>query len=149
MVRPRLRRRVQGEFGATYFKPAGVPARDLEVVNITFDELEAIRLTDLEGLYQADAAEQMNVSRQTLGNIVNSAHKKIAEALIKGMAIKVEGGTVEYMHNLYYCPACESTFPASDNEDSCPDCQSNKIEPADLPGSPGPRRRHRFKGEKT
>jgi len=134
MVRPRLRRRVAGEFGATFFKPAGIPVRELETVNLTFDELEAIRLTDLEGLYQADAAEQMNVSRQTLGNIVNSAHKKIAEALIKGMAIKIEGGTVEYMHNLYYCPACESTFQSDDSEESCPDCNSDKIEPAEVPG---------------
>ncbi|PKL49281.1 MAG: hypothetical protein CVV42_07060 [Candidatus Riflebacteria bacterium HGW-Riflebacteria-2] len=148
MVRPRLRRRVHGEFGATYFKPAGIPVRELETVCLTFDEIEAIRLTDLEGLYQADAAEQMNVSRQTLGNIVNSAHKKLAEALIKGMAIKIEGGTIEYMHNLYYCPACESTFPADENEANCPDCKSDKIEPAELPGSPGPRRRRRLQGEK-
>jgi len=140
MVRPRLRRRVHGEFGATYFKPAGIPVRELETVSLTFDELEAVRLTDFEELYQADAAEKMNVSRQTLGNIVKSAHKKIAEALIKGMAIKIEGGTVEYMKNLYYCPACESTFPADESEENCPDCNSEKIEPVDLPGINKPRK---------
>lgn len=143
MVRPRLRRRVQGEFGATFFKPAGIPVRGLETINLTFDELEAIRLTDLEGLYQADAAEQMNVSRQTLGNIVNSAHKKIAEALIKGRAIKIEGGTVEYMQNLYYCPVCKTTFPANDDEESCPDCKSDQIEPVEKPGNRRQRRGRR------
>ena len=131
MVRPRLQRRVSGEFNATYFKPAGIPVRELETVSLTFDELEAVRLTDLEELYQADAAAQMKVSRQTLGNIVKAAHKKIAEALIKGKAIKIEGGTVEYMRKLYYCPACESTFQTEPDKDNCPSCKSDKIEPAD------------------
>ncbi len=133
MVRPRLQRRVSGEFSTTYFKPAGIPVRDLETVSLTFDELEAVRLTDLEELYQADAAAKMNISRQTLGNIVASAHKKIAEALIKGKAIKIEGGTVEYMHNLYYCPACENTFQKNENKENCPSCHSGKIEPAEKP----------------
>ncbi len=133
MVRPRLHRRVSGEFNATYFKPAGIPVRDLDTVNLTFDELEAVRLTDLEDLYQADAAVKMNISRQTLGNIVKSAHKKIAEALIKGKAIKIEGGTIEYMRKLYYCPSCESTFQGEENKENCPSCQSEKIEPAEKP----------------
>lgn len=131
MVRPRLQRRVSGEFSATWFKPAGIPVRELETVCLTFDELEAVRLTDLEELYQADAALKMNVSRQTLGNIVKSAHKKIAEALIKGKAIKIEGGTVEYMRKLYYCPDCENTFPAEKEDDSCPDCQKPGVRKED------------------
>ena len=134
MVRPRLNRRVSGEFNTTYFKPAGIPVRELETVCLTFDELEAVRLTDLEELYQADAAAKMNISRQTLGNIVTSAHKKIAEALIKGKAIRIEGGTVEYMHKLYYCPACESTFAGKKNSENCPACNCDKVEPADQPG---------------
>ena len=128
MVRPRLQRRVSGEFNATFFKPAGIPVRNLETINLTFDELEAVRLTDLEELYQADAAEKMNVSRQTLGNIIKSAHKKIAEALIMGKAIKIEGGTVEHMRKLYYCPACESTFPADNTKKNCPDCNNTHVQ---------------------
>ncbi len=127
MVRPRLQRRVSGEFNATYFKPAGVPVRDLETVGLTFDELEAIRLTDLEGMYQADAAARMNISRQTLGNIVAAAHRKIAEALIKGKAIKIEGGTIEYMRRLY-CPQCESSFPSDAGHANCPECNKPGIE---------------------
>jgi predicted DNA-binding protein (UPF0251 family) len=78
-----------------YYKPRGVPLAVLEQVTLTVDELEALRLTDLEGLYQADAAEKMNVSRQTLGRILESAHKKVADALVNGKALLIEGGTVE------------------------------------------------------
>ena len=67
----------------------------LEEVNLTLDELEAIRLADLTELYQEDAAKKMNISRQTFGNIINSAHKKIADALLNAKALKIEGGVVE------------------------------------------------------
>jgi len=67
----------------------------LEEVNLTLDELEAIRLADLTELYQEDAAKKMNISRQTFGNIINSAHKKIADALLNAKALKIGGGTVE------------------------------------------------------
>jgi len=59
------------------------------------DELEAVRLADLEKLYQEEAARKMSVSRQTFGNIIQSAHKKIADALLKGKALKIEGGFVK------------------------------------------------------
>jgi len=67
----------------------------LEEVILALDELEAVRLADLEGLYQEDAARKMNVSRQTFGNIVNSAHKKIADVLLNAKALKIEGGAVK------------------------------------------------------
>jgi predicted DNA-binding protein (UPF0251 family) len=80
---------------ANYYKPRGVPLSVLEEVTLTVDEFEAIRLTDLEGLYQADAAEKMNISRQTLGRILESAHKKIADALVNGKALLIKGGPIE------------------------------------------------------
>ena len=67
----------------------------LEHVNLTFDEIEAIRLADFEGLYQEAAAQQMNVSRQTFGRIIESAHKKIADALVHGKALSIDGGKIE------------------------------------------------------
>ncbi len=79
----------------SYYKPRGIPLSALEEVVLTVDEFEAIRLTDLEGLYQADAAEKMSVSRQTLGRILESAHKKIADALVHGKALRIEGGSIE------------------------------------------------------
>jgi len=67
----------------------------LECVELTVDELEAVRLADLEGLYQEQAATQMNVSRQTFGRIIEAAHRKIADALVHGKALSIDGGPVE------------------------------------------------------
>jgi len=93
--RPRQCRRVAQLPAATYYKPRGVPLRALEQVGLTVDELEAIRLADLEGLYQEAAAEKMNVSRQTFGRILEAAHGKVADALVHGKALSIEGGPVE------------------------------------------------------
>jgi len=78
----------------TYFKPAGVPICDLEEVTVTLDELEALRLADLEGQYQEQVADKMKVSRPTFGRIVETARQKVAEALIHGKALRLEGGDV-------------------------------------------------------
>ncbi len=94
MPRPPCCRRIAGPPPAALFKPAGVPACDLATVNLTLDEFEAVRLADLEGLYQATAAERMGISRPTFGRIVESAHRKIAEALVHGRALVIEGGPV-------------------------------------------------------
>ena len=95
MPRPGKFRRICQKPAADYYKPRGIPLSILEHVNLTFDELEAIRLADLEGLYQEAAAEQMNVSRQTFGRIIESAHKKIADALVNGKALSIDGGKIE------------------------------------------------------
>jgi predicted DNA-binding protein (UPF0251 family) len=95
MPRPRHCRHVAQLPQANYYKPRGIPLSVLEEVTLTVDEFEAIRLTDLEGLYQADAAEKMNISRQTLGRVLESAHKKIADALVHGKALHIKGGTIQ------------------------------------------------------
>jgi predicted DNA-binding protein (UPF0251 family) len=73
----------------------GVPISILEEIVLLMDEFEAIRLADLEGLYQEQAAERMNVSRQTFGRIVEAARRKVAKALSDGLALRIEGGEVE------------------------------------------------------
>lgn len=95
MARPCRCRRIRCNPDANYFKPRGIPLDMLEEVNLTLDELEAVRLADWEGLYQEDAAKKMSISRQTFGNIINSAHKKIADVLLNAKALKIEGGIVE------------------------------------------------------
>ena len=80
---------------SSYFKPRGVPLSVLQHINLTVDEFEAVRLADLDGLYHSDAAGKMNVSRQTFGRILESAHKKIADALVNGRALSIEGGPYE------------------------------------------------------
>lgn len=89
MARPVKCRLISCSPTSSYFKPAGVPLRSLEEVVLGMDELEAMRLTDLEGGYQQDAAEKMGVSRQTIGNILNSAHAKVADALLNGKALRI------------------------------------------------------------
>jgi predicted DNA-binding protein (UPF0251 family) len=76
------------------FKPLGVPRRELDEIVMTLDEFEAIRLADLGGRYQEHAAEQMGVSRPTFSRIVDSAHGKVADALVHGKALRIEGGPV-------------------------------------------------------
>ena len=90
MARPQKKCKIKGQYDVVYYKPRRVPLCSLEEVTLTPSEIEAVRLADLEGLYQQDAAEQMDVSRQTFGNIINRAHKKIADALVTGKAIRIE-----------------------------------------------------------
>lgn len=91
--RPKMARRVALDLGADYFKPVGVPMPELESVVLKVEELEALRLADLEGLEQEEAAKEMGVSRKTLWRELRSARKKIADALTNGKAIQIEGGT--------------------------------------------------------
>jgi uncharacterized protein len=95
MPRPCRCRCIRCNPESTYFKPRGIPLTELEEVNLTFDELESLRLADLEGMYQEDAARKMKISRQTFGNIINSAHRKIADALLNSKALKIDGGAVK------------------------------------------------------
>jgi predicted DNA-binding protein (UPF0251 family)/predicted Fe-Mo cluster-binding NifX family protein len=94
MPRPFNERRVRSRMARCTFKPAGVPARDLEVVTLGFDQAEAIRLADLDGLYQEAAALRMGVSRQTFGRIVESARRVVADAIINGKCLRIDGGEV-------------------------------------------------------
>ena len=95
MPRPISPREIEELPLATWFKPTGIPMLDLEEVVLTFDEIEAMRLADAEGLYQEQVAEQMKVSRPTVGRILASARQKVAEALVQGKAIRMEGGTIQ------------------------------------------------------
>jgi uncharacterized protein len=69
--------------------------RELEEILLTLDEFEALRLADLDGQYQAHAAAQMGVSRATFGRIAASAHRKVADALVHGHALRIEGGPID------------------------------------------------------
>ncbi|MDX9713800.1 MAG: DUF134 domain-containing protein [Dissulfurispiraceae bacterium] len=90
MPRPRKFRHIGCSPESEYFKPRGIPLTDLEEVTLSMDEFEAVRLADLERLYHEDAAGRMKISRQTFGRILEAAHKKIADALINGKALKIE-----------------------------------------------------------
>jgi predicted DNA-binding protein (UPF0251 family) len=103
----------------------------LEEVILTVDEFEAIRLADLETLYQDQAAKKMNVSRQTFGRIIDSAHKKVAEALVRGRALKIEGGEFEMAGTRKFkCDHCQHTWQlpyGTGRPENCPSCKSGNI----------------------
>jgi len=90
MPRPRLCRKIRFEPNVTYFKPQGVPLRFLEVIELTAEEVEALRLKNIKNLEQTEAAKKMNTSQSTFQRILSSAYKKISEALIEGKAIKIK-----------------------------------------------------------
>ena len=94
MARPLSERRLGIPLSARTIAPVGSPEEDLEDIFLGFDEAEALRLADLEGLYQEAAARSMGVSRQTFGLIVETARRKVADAVLNGKALRIEGGEV-------------------------------------------------------
>ncbi|MBW2175085.1 MAG: DUF134 domain-containing protein [Deltaproteobacteria bacterium] len=93
MPRPRKPRCVQGGPMANIFKPRGIPATELEEVVLPVEGLEALRFSDLEKLDQEAAAVRMKVSRQTFGRVLAEARGVVAEALVMGKMIRIQGGS--------------------------------------------------------
>jgi len=91
MPRPRLCRRVKFKPDVTYFKPRGVPMKNLEVVQLTTEEIESYRLRYMHGLDQSKASEKMKTSQSTYQRILTSASEKIADALVNGKALEIIG----------------------------------------------------------
>jgi len=131
--RPPKDRRVEFLPDVTYFKPKGMPLRMLEEVSLTIEELEAIRLKDLEGLDQESCAKKMEVSRPTFQRVLMNARAKIADALVGGKAIKVEGGNYRIARIKCRCGSCDHEFefsPVSGRRGMdvyCPECDSLDI----------------------
>jgi len=89
MPRPRLCRRIRFNPNITYFKPQGVPMRHLEIIELTTEEIEALRLKNIEELDQNGCAKKMKTSQSTFQRILASGYKKMTKALIDGKAIKI------------------------------------------------------------
>lgn len=131
MPRPRICRRISCEPGVTFFKPRGVPLARLENVDLTIDEFEAIRLKDLEQLEQTVAAERMQISQPTFHRVLDSARKKVADALIYGKAIRIEGtGQMAPPMRTFYCNDCGFEWEeprGTGRPNNCPRCSSVRI----------------------
>jgi predicted DNA-binding protein (UPF0251 family) len=117
---------------AAIFKPVGVPLRRLATITLLHEELEALRLTDLEGRYQEDAAEQMNVSRSTFQRIVTEARRKVTQALVEGAALHIEGGTFRVPTVRWQCDDCHHRWEIEHGSGQgaparCPACGSAAI----------------------
>lgn len=134
MPRPPKPRCVSYTPEVTFFKPAGIPLRDLDEVVLGIDELEALRLKDLEGLDQEICAQRMNVAQSTLQRILTTARAKLTEAVVKGKAIRIEGGPVCIGASRFTCSACgrewDSAEPCTAIPDlKCPYCGSIRVRP--------------------
>lgn len=127
MVRPTKCRRVAFIPDITYFKPTGFPFRLLTEVSLSIEEAESLRLKDLEGLQQNQAAENMNVSRSTFQRVLVSARWKVADALINGKIIKIEGGNFKMVSRQFRCQrGCGWELEmASDTTNLCPTCDTS------------------------
>jgi len=103
----------------------------LETVVLGLDELEAIRLADLEGLYQEEAAERMGISRPTFGRLVGVARRKVADALFHGRALAVTGGTVHLGNTSWFsCTMCGQRWclpPRAAPPVACSECGSEQV----------------------
>jgi predicted DNA-binding protein (UPF0251 family) len=113
----------------SYFKPRGVPMINLEQVQLTVDELESLRLADFLGMSHENAGKQMGVSRATFGRIVEQARRAVADALIHGKAINVEGGNYERVDStvdrVFLCEECNFRWEeprGTGRPKKCPSC---------------------------
>jgi len=119
----------------TFFKPAGVPMGSLEMVTLALEEVEAIRLKDIEDLHQEDCAQRMGVSRATFHQVLKSARGKLADAILNGKAIRVEGGAFAFPGARFRCrrDGSEWTLPAGPlpgvSAVACPTCSGREVHP--------------------
>ena len=124
MPRPKCCRHIGAMPGRTCFQPEG--ALSSEEMLLTLDEYESLRLADLEGLYQEQAASRMNVSRQTFGRIIEAARRKVADVLVNGKTLRIEGGPVSIKAGeTTRCPRCHHAFGLRNSRDGaiCPHCR--------------------------
>jgi predicted DNA-binding protein (UPF0251 family) len=127
MVRPKKHRFVKFDPNISYFKPRGIPMQNLKEVRLTIDEGEAIRLADLLGISHEKAGHRMGVSRATFGRIVQKARKTVADALINGKAINIEGGNYKIIMEarIFECRRCNNRWEepqGAGRPAKCPQC---------------------------
>ncbi len=129
----KVKRRVSCLPKATFFKPREVPLCDLEIINLSVEELEAIRLCDLLQVEQNEAADMMGISRKTFWNDLQKARQKVVDALVNGKAIEITGG--DYVNSgeckvEFLCIDCNNMWESPCNKArpcACPACSSKSI----------------------
>ncbi|WP_425446932.1 DUF134 domain-containing protein [Dethiothermospora halolimnae] len=122
MPRPRKCRKVAFIPEEKYFVPHGKSDNDEIIIKI--EEVEAMRLKDIEKLSQEECAARMEVSRQTFQNIINSAREKVAKALVEGKSIRIKGGNFSFKQGMGRCKKCRKRFNNGFSVDKeCPKCK--------------------------
>lgn len=139
MVRPQKERKIEKFPPVSHYKPIGIPLRDIPEIILTYEEMEAVRLADVEQLDHTDAASRMEVSRSTFNRILAKAHNKIALALWEGKALRFEGGNFriehKHLHDMrsFVCQDCQHEWSVPFGTGMrgidmvCSQCQSSNI----------------------
>ncbi len=129
MSRPENNRYVNKPPVFRNFKPTGIGARFLDKIILSLDEFEAIRLADYKGMSHEEAACEMAISRPTFTRLIERARKKIAEFIIKGKELRIEGGQIHFRQNIIRCESCGQMFIIDIDKkiDQCPVCGSKDL----------------------
>lgn len=131
MPRARKKRCIYVDTNARYFKPRGVPLEQLDIIRLTFEELEAIRLKDLIGIEQTEASEKMGVSQPTFHRILKEARNKVSDALVNSKAIEIFGGDYEMGKDEFKCLNCNHLWKININSEEntvrCPKCNGTNV----------------------
>ncbi len=129
-MRPKKERKIDAPPKFWIFKPAGIPITLLKRIYLTIDEYEAIRLADYEGLDHESAAKKMEISRPTFTRLIESARKKVADAIINGKELIIEGGEIHFKNNILRCVDCGYSVEIPIYKQPifiCPSCGSERI----------------------
>ena len=129
MPRPKNNRLVHEPPLFVEFKPVGIKGLSLEQIELSLDEFEALRLADHIGHSHADAAVEMEISRPTFSRLIEKARKKIAEFIINGRMLVIDGGEIHFKNNIIRCQSCGHLFRTKFNQSikECPACHSNNL----------------------
>ena len=142
MPRPHKRRFVRAEPNVSYYKPRGIPIGTIDEVVLNVDEYEALRVKDHLDLPQKEAAQQLKISQPTLHRILKSAHSKVADALVNGKALRIEGGPIELPALRWFrCFTCQNKWSepfGTGRPNNCPQCDSHylrRLAPSEINGN--------------
>ena len=111
------------------FKPIGVAGIELKQILLSLDEFEATRLADYQGLSHEEAAEEMNISRSTFSRLIEKARRNIADFLVHGKLLTIDGGSIHFRNNIIKCIDCGYMFKTNIGIplSNCPDCNSTNL----------------------
>ena len=129
MPRPKSNRIVYEPPIYTEFKPVGSRGQALEVIDLTLDEFEALRLADQQAMSHAEAADEMEISRSTFTRLIEGARKKLADFIIQGKLLSINGGNIHFRNNIIKCQSCGYMFKINFNQTitECPVCKSDNL----------------------
>ena len=129
MGRKKIERMVKEPPLYSSFKPSGVPRRGMEILRLSLDEFEAIKLADYEGFNHHEASLEMGISRSTFSRLIVRARNKVATFMIEGKELAIEGGEIHFRDNIYQCSQCFRKFRKTIHEKvgRCPSCGSEEL----------------------